>query len=79
MIMSTSVLFKYIIVSEDMFTTITTTIHPMTGMHRCQPSRNRAGNPAFLLISRIPTLLRERPAVLDLFRNNKKRLKSQSF
>ena len=23
------------------------------GVHRCQPSRNRAGNPAFCLISRI--------------------------
>ena len=41
--------------------------------HRCQPSRNRAGNPAFLLISRIPAFLRERPAFLALFRNNKNR------
>ena len=40
--------------------------------HRCQPSRNRAGNPAFLLISRIPAFFRERPTFLVLFRNNKK-------
>ena len=39
--------------------------------HRCQPSRNRAGNPAFCLISRIPAFLRERPAFLALFRNIK--------
>ena len=31
-------------------------------MHRCQPSRNRAGNPAFLRISRIPAFFPERPA-----------------
>ena len=49
-------------------------------LHRCQPSRNRAGNPAFWLISRIPAFLRERPAFLRecpaflaLFRNNKNR------
>ena len=45
--------------------------------HRCQPSRNRAGNPAFWFIiwfiSRIPAFLRERPAFLALFRNNKNR------
>ena len=41
--------------------------------HRCQPSRNRAGNPAFWLICRIPAFLRERPAFLALFRNNKNR------
>ena len=35
--------------------------------HRCQPSRNRAGNPAFLHISRIPAFLSERPAFLALF------------
>ena len=39
--------------------------------HRCQPSRNRAGNPAFWLFSRIPAFLPERPAFLALFRNNK--------
>ena len=37
---------------------------------RCQPSRNRAGNPAFLLISRIPAFLPERPSFLALFRSN---------
>ena len=42
-------------------------------MHRCQPSRNRAGNPAFWLISRIPAFLRKRPAFLAFFRNNKNR------
>ena len=35
--------------------------------HRCQPSRNRAGNAAFLCISRIPAFFRERPAFLALF------------
>ena len=35
------------------------------------PSRNRAGNHAFWLISRMPAFLRERPAFLALFRNNK--------
>ena len=39
--------------------------------HRCQPSRNRVGNPAFWLISRIPAFLRGRPEFLALFRNNK--------
>ena len=43
------------------------------GLHRCQPSRNRAGNPAFLPISRIPAFLRKRPAFLALFRNKKNR------
>ena len=42
-------------------------------VHRCQPSRNRAGNPAFWLISRIPVFLPERPAFLDLYVNNKNR------
>ena len=28
-------------------------------MHRCQPSRNRAGNPAFCLLSRIPAFFCE--------------------
>ena len=42
---------------------------------RCQPSRNRAGNPEFWLISRIPAFLPERPALLTLFRNKKKSLK----
>ena len=37
------------------------------GIHRCQPSRNRAGNPAFLRISRIPAFFTERPAFLALF------------
>ena len=41
--------------------------------HRCQPSRNRAGNPIVLLISRIPAFLRERPAFLAIFRSNKNR------
>ena len=36
-------------------------------MHRCQPSRNRAGNPAFWRISRIPAFFPERPAFLALF------------
>ena len=40
-------------------------------LHRCQPSRNRAGNPAFWLISRIPAFLRKRPAFLALFQNKK--------
>ena len=35
--------------------------------HRCQPSRNRAGNPAFLSISRIPAFFREHPAFLASF------------
>ena len=46
----------------------------------CQPSRNRAGNPAFWPISRIPAFLRKRPAFLRkrpaflaLFRNNNNR------
>ena len=43
--------------------------------HRCQPSRNRAGNPAFWLISHIPAFLRERPAFLALFRKLQKSLK----
>ncbi len=34
--------------------------------HRCQPSRNRAGNSAFLHISRIPAFFPERPAFLGL-------------
>ena len=42
-------------------------------LHRCQPSRNRAGNPAFWLISGIPIFLREHPAFLALFLNNKNR------
>ena len=36
----------------------------LTICHRCQPSRNRAVNPACWLISRIPAFLRERPAFL---------------
>ena len=44
--------------------------------HRCQPSRNRAGNPAFWHTSRIPAFLPERPAFLALFGNNKKVMKS---
>ena len=36
----------------------------MEWRHRCQSSRNRAGNPAFWLISRIPTFLREAPTFL---------------
>ena len=36
-----------------------------------QPSRYRAGNPAFLLLSRIPAFLRERPAFLASFREKK--------
>ena len=43
--------------------------------HRCQPSRNRAGNPAFWLISRIPVFFRKHPAFLALFRNIKKSMK----
>ena len=39
-------------------------------VHMCQPSRNRAGNPAFWLIPRIPAFLRE-PPFLALFGNNK--------
>ena len=46
-----------------------------TLISRCQPSRNRARNPACWLISRILAFLRERPAFLALFRNNKKSLK----
>ena len=42
---------------------------PKFKSYRCQPSRNRAGNPAFWLISRIPAFLRERLAFLALFRN----------
>ena len=42
-------------------------------VHRCQPSSNRAGNPAFWLISRIPAFLPERPVFLALFRNNRNR------
>ena len=34
---------------------------------RCQPSRNRAGYPAFWLISHIPVFSPERPAFLALF------------
>ena len=45
--------------------------------YRCQPSRNRAGNPAFWHISRIPAFLPERPAFQALFRNNKNWGKSQ--
>ena len=47
--------------------------NPDLAFDRCQPSRNRAGNPAFWLISRIPAFLSERPAFLALFRNNKNR------
>ena len=43
--------------------------------HRCQPSRNRAGNPAFWLISRVPAFLRKHPAFLALFQNNKNSMK----
>ena len=43
--------------------------------HRCQPSRNRAGNPAFWLIYRISAFLPERPACLTLFRKKQKSLK----
>ena len=46
-------------------------LHAM--VHRCQPSRNRAGNPECLLISRNPAFSPERPAFLALFRNNKNR------
>ena len=40
-------------------------------IHRCQPSRNDAGNPAIWLISRIPAFLRERPAFLAYFEISK--------
>ena len=40
---------------------------PVYLTHRCQPSRNRAGNPAFWCISRIPAFFPERPAFLALF------------
>ena len=43
----------------------------MTGYHRCQPSRNRAGTLAFWIIPRIPAFLPQRPAFLALFRNKK--------
>ena len=46
---------------------------PKMTPHMCQPSRNRAGNPAFWLISRIPAFWRKRTAFLALFRNNKNR------
>ena len=44
-----------------------------THTHMCQPSRNRAGNPAFWLFFRIPAFLPDRPAFLALFRNKTNR------
>ena len=35
--------------------------------HRCQPSRNRAGNPANLVVSRIPAFFPKHPAFLGFF------------
>ena len=48
-------------------------------LHRCQPSRNRAGNPANLLISRIPAFFPKHPAFLGFFGGEKNRRKSPSF
>ena len=45
----------------------------VSDIHRCQPSRNLAGIPAFWHISRIPAFVLERPAFMALFQNNKNR------
>ena len=39
--------------------------------HRCQPSRNRAGNPANLVVSRIPAFFPKHPAFLGFFGEKK--------
>ena len=40
-------------------------------IHRCQPSRNRAGNPANLVVSRIPAFFPKHPAFLGFFGGEK--------
>ena len=50
-----------------------------TGFHRCQPSRNRAGNPANLVLSRIPAYIPKHPAFLCFFGEKKKRRKLRYF
>ena len=64
--------FRYIskITSQMYFVTSKSNFEKYS-KRRCQPSRNRAGNPAFLLVSRIPAFLLEHPAFLALFRNDK--------
>ena len=47
--------------------------------HRCQPSRNRAGNPANLVVSRIPAFFPKHPAFLGFFGGEKNRRNSRSF
>ena len=44
---------------------------------RCQPSRNRVGNPAFRLSSRIPAFLQKRTACLAIFRKKIKFLENR--
>ena len=46
-------------------------------LHRCQPSRNRAGNPANLVVSRIPAFFPKHPAFLGFFGGEKNRRNSQ--
>ena len=45
--------------------------------HRCQPSRNRAGNPANLVVSRIPAFFPKHPAFLGFFGGEKNRRNSR--
>ena len=49
----------------------------MPHAHRCQPSRNRAGNPANLVVSRIPAFFPKHPAFLGFFGGEKNRRNSQ--
>ena len=49
----------------------------VTTRHRCQPSRNRAGNPANLVVSRIPAFFPKHPAFLGFFGGEKNRRNSQ--
>ena len=46
-------------------------------LHRCQPSRNRAGNPANLVVSRIPAFFPKHPAFLGFFGGEKNRQNSR--
>ena len=41
-------------------------------IHRCQPSRNRAGNPANLVVSRIPAFFSKTSRIFKLFWGRKK-------